>query len=126
MAITYSIDRLAGVLTITVRGSTSHQHFTDHYRETAADPEFSPDMDRLILIEEDATFPTGIEISGIAPQLRARGQDLSYRVAVVCPDPVPDGVTKLAVLSGARERIVFFPEKAAAISWLGSATKSAG
>lgn len=126
MAITYSIDRLAGLLTITVRGSTTHEQFTDHYRETEADPAFAPDMDRLIVIEGDATFPTGIEISGIAPQLRARGLSLSYRVAVVCPDPVPDGVTKIAVLSGARDRMVFFPEKAAAINWLGSGAKGTG
>jgi hypothetical protein len=120
LPIGFSIPSGTKVLHVQMTGDVTAHDFRELFASSAKDPNFSPTMDRLILIGDVKSFPTGDEIAGIATRIRERAGDGSARFAVVTRDPLATGVANMLFRqAGQSTNFAIFPSREDAERWLG-------
>jgi hypothetical protein len=91
--IDYDID--AGILEIRIRGKLTSQEFGGYLIASVADPRYRIDLQRLVLIADDATFPTSAEIISYAARTPSRHIPSTVRFACVATSPLAIGITSM-------------------------------
>ena len=93
MPIDYDID--AGILEIRIRGKLTSQEFGGYLIASIADPRYRSDLQRLILIADDATFPSSAEIISYAARTPSRHIPPTVKFACVTLSPLAIGITSM-------------------------------
>ena len=93
MPIDYDIDD--EVLVIRISGKLTSQEFLGYLAATLDDPRYRPDLSRLVLIADDATFPSSPEIITAAGRATGRQIGPNVRFACVANTPLAIGITSM-------------------------------
>lgn len=119
MPVSYAVDRAARIAIVTMSGAVTFDDCAAYFRATANDPEFSNDLDRIIVATDASAFPTSAEVSDIAQHIRQRTVDPALRFAVVVNTPLAIGMANMFLIqAGLGERYELFADTAAATDWL--------
>jgi hypothetical protein len=117
MPIDYEIE--PAVLVIRLRGQVSSADFTAYIAASAADPRYRSGMHRLILIDDDASFPPSREIIAGAARMPSRELPRDVRIAAVTRSPLSLGITSMFMgNAGLGSNYQTFETEAEAREWL--------
>jgi hypothetical protein len=115
--IAYDID--AGILTIRIQGKLTSQEFGAYLIASVADPRYRSDLPRLVLIGDDATFPTSAEIIAYAARTPSRQIPPTVKFACVATTPLAIGITSMFMgNAGLGGNYQMFEDAATAKEWL--------
>lgn len=117
MPIDYDID--AGILTIRIQGKLTSQEFGGYLVASIADPRYRSDLPRLVLIADDATFPSSAEIIAYAARTPSRQLPSTVKFACVATSPLAMGITSMFMgNAGLGNNYQMFEDAAKAKEWL--------
>ena len=117
MPIDYDID--AGILEIRITGRLTSQEFGAYLIASIADARYRGDLQRLVLIADDATFPTSAEIISYAARTPSRQIPSTVKFACVATSPLAIGITSMFMgNAGLGASYQMFEDAAKAREWL--------
>ena len=117
MPIDYEIE--PEILVIRLHGHVSSADFTAYIAASAGDPRYRPDLSRLILIDEDASFPPSREVIAGAARMPSRELPRDVRIAAVTRSPLTLGITSMFMgNAGLGSNYQTFEGEAEAREWL--------
>jgi hypothetical protein len=127
MAIEYTIDDSAGVLTMVLSGDVTIEDFSNYFEDTWNDPRYRPELQRLVVLRDVRSFPQSSEVRLVASRIRSRTTDRSMRVAVVANSLLGRGMLAMIMgNAGLGGRYEVFEDATTAMVWLvGAAGRSA-
>src|SRR3954463_10715858 len=115
--IDYDIDE--GVLTIRILGKVTSQEFSAYLVASLADPRYRGDLPRLVLIDDDATFPSSAEIISHAGRMPSRQLAPTVKFACVTRSALATGITSMFMgNAGLGDNYQMFDDPAKAKDWL--------
>jgi hypothetical protein len=119
MALIYSIDSSAGILTLTLTGVITLQDFVDYFEILDRDARFGNHLQRLVIAEAVTSYPGRADLQTIAARLKARLATNRSRIAIVGADPLDRGMLSMMLgqggMSGSYE---LFEDTDTARAWL--------
>jgi hypothetical protein len=122
MAIDYEIDPATGVLTMTLSGDVTVDDFHDYFDSTAADPLYSSDLKRLVVVHDVRSFPKSADVRAVAMRIRSRTSTSSVLLALVSDSPLGRGMIAMIMgNAGLADRYAVFDDVTSAMVWLVSA-----
>lgn len=117
MPIDYDIDD--GVLVVHLHGQVTTPEFTSYLAKSEQDPRYSRDMHRLVVLGDDATFPSSQEIIQHAARTPQRKLGPGVRFACVARTPLTIGIASMFMgNAGLGDNYQLFDEEMAAREWL--------
>jgi hypothetical protein len=116
----YDVD--GDVLVIRLHGRVTAIEFSKYISDTAQDPRYRPDLSRLILISDDATFPSSATIIQFAAKTAERALGTNVRFACVARTPLAIGISSMFMgNAGLSDSYQVFDCPIKARAWLTSA-----
>ena len=120
MAIEYDIDD--GVIVVRMHGSVTGAEFSSYLADTLADPRYRSGLPRLVLLDDDVTFPPSREIIEFAGRTPQRMIPAGVRFACVARTPLTIGIASMYMgHAGLGDNYQIFDDESAAREWLAGA-----
>jgi hypothetical protein len=117
MPIDYDID--AGVIVVRMHGQVASAEFASYLAVSSADPRYRSDMPRLVVIDDDTSFPPSREIIEFAGKSSQRMLTPDVRFACVARTPLAVGIASMYMgHAGLGDKYQVFADEQSAREWL--------
>jgi hypothetical protein len=93
MPIDYDIE--PGLIAVRIHGQLTTEEFEEYLAETERDDRYHPELPRLVILTDDATFPPSAEIIKSAARMPDRGMGPNIRFACVATAPLAIGIASM-------------------------------
>ena len=107
------------MIVVRMHGAVTSQEFAHYLSATGEDPRYRADLSRLVVIDDDATFPPSAEIIQQAGRVTARKLGPDVRFACVGTSPLAMGIASMFMgNAGLSDNYRMFETEKEARAWL--------
>jgi hypothetical protein len=119
MALTYRVDKSQKILRSQGSGMLSVNDLLEYFSATRADPDYEPEMHRVMDLRGVTQLPSSSDIRSLAAFARTKAPVETARMAIIASSDLAFGVSMMfKAFVGYGERLIVVRDEAEAIDWL--------